>query len=99
MKFLTRLIILIVIFVSTAGAYTADDCICRCECAGQLAADDDCPSDLCSPFVACNTCSGFVVSRPVRLYEAVIVRNDMPVYYEPAVINGWPERLLKPPMA
>lgn len=64
MKYLSYILALLVLVLSTSPCYIEDKCLEQtCQSTGdEQQNDDDCGMTCCSPFSKCNTCIGFVVT-------------------------------------
>lgn len=64
MKYLSFILALMVLVLSTAPCFMEDKCLDLAQQTtdSQEQDNDDCGMDCCSPFSKCNTCTGFVIT-------------------------------------
>lgn len=64
MKYLSFILALIVLLLSTAPCFMEDKCLdlTHQSAASEEQGDEDCGMECCSPFFNCNTCTGFVLT-------------------------------------
>lgn len=111
-RFLSSIMAIIVLALATLPCCLEDDCICAsgerlycedccCGC-GDCGCDDcggsDAPCGCCSPFVSCNTCTGFTAPRVFMIPNRTFIVDDFTLSdYSDKAVKGFDGSVWQPP--
>lgn len=101
-KYLSILIVIMTLSLSTMPCFLYDRCLfsgmeenCTHDDDGSCADDD-----FCSPFMQCNTCTGFVYPQTTSLEEIFVhVNTETVFYYKEEALKSFPANVFQPPRA
>lgn len=104
MKYLSYILALWVLLLSTAPCFLKDECLFKCvnEIQGETCPNDDgcaCTDCCCSPFLHCNICTGCPAPQPFHsLFDVSIQLNDNPLsFYKEKLIPQFSSSIWQPP--
>lgn len=101
MRYLSILLTIFVMFMCTAPAFEQDGCLLRdahCSCQTNGTADEDCACEICSPFISCATCTGFIPSLEVRTTVLTVKRPVFQFPPLPAIPDAFLQITTPPPI-
>lgn len=108
-RLLSLIISVMIIFVGTVGVYESDCCGCcqgshfaLCESlsdsCGECDGGCDCDDCVCSPFLACTTCVGFMIQNIVAVNEEGYTETrELIISYNNFIPCGWYGEIMRPP--
>lgn len=106
MKYLSLILSVLVLLLSTMPAFIEDKCLAMdssIECVDYCLDDssqsqDDC-TDCCSPFLQCNTCTGFPYSNLNNSIESTHIYNTTKKLdtYKANIPSGFQSKIWEPP--
>lgn len=99
-KYLSILIVIMTLSLSTMPCFLYDRCLfsgmeenCTHDDDGSCADDD-----FCSPFMQCNTCTGFVYPQTTSLEKIFVhVNTETVFYYKEEALKSFPANVFQPP--
>ena len=103
MKYLSYILALWVLLLSTAPCFLKDECLFQCTDnePGEMCHDDGCSCTdcCCSPFLHCNTCTGCPIPQLFHSpLVAIIQLNDNPLsFYKERPIPQFSSSIWQPP--
>lgn len=102
MKYLSYIVALWVLLLSTAPCFLEDKCLFRCMNDEEEGArsDDGCScADCCSPFLHCNTCTGCLMLRPFYVSFALEIplNDNLLSFYKEKLIPQFSSSIWQPP--
>lgn len=104
MKYICLILSVLMLFLSTASSFIEDVCLIdtNIECIDSDLTDNQetCP-DNCSPFVHCNTCSGFPVHISKCHLEPILSHsNNIKIsIYTTSFSSGFNSKIWQPPQS
>ena len=103
MKYLSYILALWVLLLSTVPCFLKDECLFQSmnEAQEEACTDNDCSCTdcCCSPFLHCNTCTGCPVPRLFHSFSAVrvLLNDNLLSFYRDKLIPQFSSSIWQPP--